>query len=68
MWTRWSILTSRLFKLLFTYYHYSNQGFAFKFHTVLDIVLYFCDLSLILLKGRLRHVNVLSIYLRTKND
>ena len=35
---------------------------------MLDIVLYFCDLSLILLKGRLRHINILNIYLRTKND
>lgn len=39
-----------------TYYPYSHLGFAFIFHIVLDIVLYFSDLRLILLKDKLRHI------------
>ena len=39
---------------VFTYYPYSHLGFAFKFFTMLDTILYFPDLSLILLKDKLR--------------
>lgn len=38
------------------YCPYSHLGFSFKFHFALDVVLFSSDLSLILLKHKLRHI------------